>query len=315
MTLDTRPDDLVARIRRDLLDGYDEELEIEIEDRHIDVALLGLDDQGELTANGNGNSKAQSERLAYFKNLFRLQRELVKLQDWVHHSGQKVVILFEGRDAAGKGGAIKRITQRLNPRVCRVVALPAPNDRERTQWYFQRYVPHLPAAGEIVLFDRSWYNRAGVEQVMGFCKGEDVEEFYRSVPEFERMLVRSGITLIKYWFSISDEEQHLRFLGRIHDPLKQWKLSPMDLESRRRWEDYTRAKEMMLERTHITEAPWWVVAADDKKRARLNCIQHLLDQFPYHEIERAEITLPERERHDDYMRHPVPEAMFVPVKY
>ncbi len=299
------PQDLIARIRRDLLDGYDEELELEIEDRAVDEALLSLDDHG----------AEQSDRLSYFKHLFRLQRELVKLQDWVQHTGEKVVILFEGRDAAGKGGAIKRITQRLNPRVCRVVALPAPNDRERTQWYFQRYVPHLPAAGEIVLFDRSWYNRAGVERVMGFCTEDDVEEFFRSVPEFERMLVRSGIRLIKYWFSISDEEQHLRFLGRIHDPLKQWKLSPMDLESRRRWEDYTRAKELMLERTHIPEAPWWVVAADDKKRARLNCIQHLLDHFDYQEVQRQEVRLPERERHADYSRQPVPPEMFVPERF
>ncbi len=197
----------------------------------------------------------------YFRELFRLQGELVKLQSWVVATGHKVVILFEGRDAAGKGGVIKRITQRLNPRVCRVAALPAPNDRERTQWYFQRYVSHLPAAGEMVLFDRSWYNRAGVERVMGFCTDDQYEEFFRSVPEFERMLVRSGIQVIKYWFSISDEEQHLRFLSRIHDPLKQWKLSPMDLESRRRWEDYTRAKEIMLDRTHIPEAPWWIVQA------------------------------------------------------
>ena len=202
----------------------------------------------------------------------------------MQHSRQKVVILFEGRDAAGKGGVIKRITQRLNPRVARVAALPAPNDRERTQWYFQRYVAHLPAAGEIVLFDRSWYNRAGVERVMGFCTDDEYEEFFRTVPEFERMLVRSGIKLIKYWFSITDEEQHMRFLGRIHDPLKQWKLSPMDLESRRRWEEYTKAKETMLERTHIPEAPWWVVQAVDKKKARLNCISHLLGQMPYHEV-------------------------------
>ena len=197
---------------------------------------------------------------------------------------EKVVILFEGRDAAGKGGVIKRITQRLNPRVCRVVALPAPNDRERTQWYFQRYVSHLPAAGEIVLFDRSWYNRAGVERVMGFCTDEEYEEFFRSVPEFERMLVRSGIRLIKYWFSITDEEQHLRFLGRIHDPLKQWKLSPMDLESRRRWEDYTQAKEIMLRAHPHPRGAWWVVQAVDKKRARLNCIHHLLKQFPTKEV-------------------------------
>jgi polyphosphate kinase 2 len=196
-----------------------------------------------------------------------------------------------------------------------VAALPAPNDRERTQWYFQRYVPHLPAAGEMVLFDRSWYNRAGVERVMGFCTDEQYEEFFRTVPEFERMLVRSGIQLIKYWFSISDEEQHLRFLGRIHDPLKQWKLSPMDLESRRRWEDYTRAKEVMLERTHIAEAPWWVVQAVDKKKARLNCIHHLLGQIPYTEVEHAPIELPPRVRHDDYVRHPVPAEIMVPERY
>jgi polyphosphate kinase 2 len=237
------------------------------------------------------------------------------LQDWVVASKQKVVILFEGRDAAGKGGVIKRITQRLNPRVCRVAALPAPNDRERTQWYFQRYVSHLPAAGEIVLFDRSWYNRAGVEKVMGFCNDDEYEEFFRSVPEFEKMLARSGITLLKYWFSITDDEQHARFLGRIHDPLKQWKLSPMDLESRRRWEDYTRAKETMIERTHIPEAPWWVVQAVDKKRARLNCIDHMLSQFKYHEIEHSEIELPARVRNPDYFRHPVPDNMIVPEKY
>ena len=225
------------------------------------------------------------------------------------------MILFEGRDAAGKGGVIKRITQRLNPRVCRVAALPAPNDRERTQWYFQRYVTHLPAAGEIVLFDRSWYNRAGVERVMGFCTEDEYEEFFRTVPEFEKMLVRSGIILLKYWFSITDDEQHARFLGRIHDPLKQWKLSPMDLESRRRWEDYTRAKETMIERTHIPEAPWWVVQAVDKKRARLNCINHLLSQFHYHEIEHSEIALPARVRNPDYIRNPVPEQMMVPEKY
>jgi polyphosphate kinase 2 len=298
-------DHLLERIRSDLIDGYDEELEMEIEDRSVDQALASLD----------GSEPASSERIDYFRNLFQLQRELVKLQDWVVHTQQKVVILFEGRDAAGKGGAIKRITQRLNPRVCRVVALPAPNDRERTQWYFQRYVPHLPAAGEMVLFDRSWYNRAGVERVMGFCTEDDVEEFFRSVPEFERMLVRSGIRLIKYWFSITDDEQNARFLARIHDPLKQWKLSPMDLESRRRWEDYTRAKEAMLERTHIAEAPWWVVQAVDKKRARLNCIRHLLEQFEYHEVQRPEVHLPQRERHADYARQPVPANMFVPERY
>ena len=225
------------------------------------------------------------------------------------------MILFEGRDAAGKGGVIKRITQRLNPRVCRVAALPAPNDRERTQWYFQRYAAHLPAAGEIVLFDRSWYNRAGVERVMGFCSDDQYEEFFRSVPEFEKMMIRSGIKLIKYWFSITDDEQHLRFLGRIHDPLKQWKLSPMDLESRRLWEEYTKAKEIMLERTHSADSPWWVVQAVDKKAARLNCIHHLLKQFEYSEVEHPEVHLPERVRHEHYSRQAVPAEMMVPEVY
>jgi len=293
-------DELVKRIHRDLQDDFDEELELELEDREHGV--MSSDD-------------ASAERKRYFRELFRLQSELVKLQDWVQHTGHKVVILFEGRDAAGKGGVIKRITQRLNPRVCRVAALPAPNDRERTQWYFQRYVSHLPAAGEIVLFDRSWYNRAGVERVMGFCTDEQYEEFFRSAPEFERMLQRSGIQLIKYWFSISDDEQRVRFLGRIHDPLKQWKLSPMDLESRRRWEEYTRAKEVMLERTHTPESPWWVVKADDKKRARLNCISHLLGQMPYEDVPHADIELPARERREDYIRNPVPESIVVPEVY
>ncbi|MEO6279079.1 polyphosphate kinase 2 [Roseateles sp.] len=293
-------DELVKRIHRDLQDDFDEELELELEDREHGV--MPSDD-------------ASAERKRYFRELFRLQSELVKLQDWVQHTGHKVVILFEGRDAAGKGGVIKRITQRLNPRVCRVAALPAPNDRERTQWYFQRYVSHLPAAGEIVLFDRSWYNRAGVERVMGFCTDDQYEEFFRSAPEFERMLQRSGIQLIKYWFSISDDEQRIRFLGRIHDPLKQWKLSPMDLESRRRWEEYTRAKEVMLERTHTPESPWWVVPADDKKRARLNCIHHLLSQMPYQEVPHADIELPARERREDYLRNPVPDSLIVPEVY
>ncbi|HEU4459165.1 MAG TPA: polyphosphate kinase 2 [Methylibium sp.] len=303
-------DDLLDRIDLDLLDGYDEELEMEFEDRRLDAAADGDD-----AADATKRAARRHERQHYFRELFRLQHELVKLQDWVAATRQKIVIVFEGRDSAGKGGAIKRITQRLNPRVCRVVALPAPNDRERTQWYFQRYAAHLPAAGEIVLFDRSWYNRAGVERVMGFCSESEVEEFFRSVPEFERMLVRSGIKLVKYWFSITDEEQHLRFLGRIHDPLKQWKLSPMDLESRRRWEDYTKAKETMLERTHIPEAPWWVVQAVDKKKARLNCIAHLLAQLPYEEIARPEVVLPPRVRHADYARRPIPPAMFVPETY
>ncbi|MFN4121590.1 polyphosphate kinase 2 [Acidovorax sp.] len=298
--LDTQ--ELMQRIANDLIDSYDEELELEIEDRNVD-------DLGELQPTD------KLARQKYFKDLFHLQGELVKLQDWVQHTRQKVVILFEGRDAAGKGGVIKRITQRLNPRVARVAALPAPNDRERTQWYFQRYVAHLPAAGEMVLFDRSWYNRAGVERVMGFCTDEEYEEFFRTVPEFEKMLVRSGITLVKYWFSITDEEQHLRFLGRIHDPLKQWKLSPMDLESRVRWEAYTKAKETMLERTHIPEAPWWVVQAVDKKKARLNCIAHLLSQLPYQDVPHPAVVLPDRVRNPEYLRQPVPASMYVPEVY
>jgi polyphosphate kinase len=300
-------DELIRRAQADLIDSYDEELELELDDDRL------VDAVGDASPLPSDDEKIR--RRLYFRELFRLQGELVKLQDWVVTTRHKVVIIFEGRDAAGKGGVIKRITQRLNPRTCRVAALPAPNDRERTQWYFQRYVAHLPAAGEIVLFDRSWYNRAGVERVMGFCDDAQYEEFFRSVPEFEKMLVRSGIQLIKYWFSITDDEQHLRFLSRINDPLKQWKLSPMDLESRRRWEDYTRAKEIMLERTHIRESPWWVVQAIDKKKARLNCIEHLLDQMPYEETEHAPIVLPERQRHDDYVRHPVPQELFVPEVY
>ena len=291
----------MLRIREDMLDSLDEELEMEVDEHSLHE--------------GRDPAVVKSERLQYFKNLLHLQGELVKLQDWVVSSKSRIVIIFEGRDAAGKGGAIKRITQRLNPRICRVAALPAPNDRERTQWYFQRYVAHLPAAGEIVLFDRSWYNRAGVERVMGFCTDDEYEEFFRTVPEFEKMLVRSGIQLVKYWFSITDDEQHTRFLGRIHDPLKQWKLSPMDLESRRRWEAYTRAKETMIERTHIPEAPWWVVQAVDKKKARLNCIDHLLSLVPYEEVDQAEISLPARVRNPDYIRHPVPAEMYVPEKY
>jgi polyphosphate kinase 2 len=291
----------LRQLREDLLDSMDEEFELELDDRLLDGHSAGPGD-------------AQN-RMTYFRELLRLQSELVMLQDWVVKTGHRMVILFEGRDAAGKGGVIKRISQRLNPRVCRVAALPAPNNREKTQWYFQRYISHLPAAGEIVLFDRSWYNRAGVEKVMGFCNEEEYEEFFRSVPEFEKMLVRSGIQLVKYWFSITDEEQHTRFLGRIHDPLKQWKLSPMDLESRRRWEDYTRAKETMIERTHIPEAPWWVVQAVDKKKARLNCIDHLLSQVPYHEVEHPQVELPGRVRNPDYIRHPVPADMIVPEKY
>lgn len=294
------------RIKDEIADSFDEELEMEMDESRLESLLADLSDHPDREA---------IDRRIYFRELFRLQHELVVLQDWVQTQGLKVAVLFEGRDSAGKGGAIKRITQRLNPRVCRVVALPAPSERERTQWYFQRYVPHLPAAGEIVLFDRSWYNRAGVERVMGFCTEDECEEFFRSVPEFERMLVRSGIILVKYWFSITDEEQQFRFQMRIHDPLKQWKLSPMDVESRRRWEDYTRAKEDMLDRTHIAEAPWWLVEAVDKKKARLNCIAHLLEQIPYREVAKPPVVLPERVRHADYARHEIPPEMYVPELY
>ena len=255
------------------------------------------------------------EKRTYFRNLLRLQMELIKLQDWVENTGSKVLIICEGRDGAGKGGVIKRITQRLNPRVARVVALPKPTEREMTQWYFQRYVPHLPAGGEIVLFDRSYYNRAGVERVMGFASDDQVEQFFRDVPEFERMLVRSGIIVLKYWFSISDEEQQLRFMMRIHDPMRQWKLSPMDLESRVRWEDYTKAKEEMFSRTNIPEAPWYIVEGNDKKRERLNCIEHILSQIPYSEVDNQKIELPDRVFNPDYERRVLPDKLYVPKIY
>jgi polyphosphate kinase len=294
------------RINAEIQDNLDEDLELELEDS----------DLADLLADGHDlDKKGGFPRRLYFKELLRLQRELIKLQDWVVAKKLKVVVIFEGRDSAGKGGAIKRITQRLNPRVCRAVALPAPTERERSQWYFQRYVPHLPAGGEIVLFDRSWYNRAGVERVMGFCTDEEYEDFFESTPEFERLLVRSGIVLVKYWFSITDDEQNLRFLMRINDPLKQWKLSPMDLESRRRWELYTKAKETMLERTHIPEAPWWVIEAVDKKRARLNCIAHLLTRIPYEEVPHAKPVLPARVHNPEYHRTPTPPEMIVPDHY
>ncbi len=294
-----------SKFEAETIDSFDEELEMELDDGRLNKLL----------SQAMNGAEDDLDRRMYFRELFRLQTELVKLQDWVAQEKLKVVVIFEGRDAAGKGGAIKRITQRLNPRVCRVAALPAPNERERTQWYFQRYVSHLPAGGEIVLFDRSWYNRAGVERVMSFCSDAEVEEFFRSVPEFERMLVRSGTILIKYWFSITDEEQHLRFHVRNVDPIKQWKLSTMDLESRQRWEDYTKAKEEMLERTNNPEAPWWVVEAVDKKRARLNCIAHLLTQVPYQEIKRPAVELPQRERRPDYQRNEVPKEILVPQRY
>ncbi len=290
----------------ELADTLDEDYELEISEPALSLEIRRI---------YRRSHPPSIDRATYFRQLLTLQAELIKLQDWVSYTGEKIVVIFEGRDSAGKGGVIKRITQRLNPRVARVVALPAPNDREKTQWYFQRYTPHLPAGGEIVLFDRSWYNRSGVERVMGFASEDEVEQFFRDVPEFERMLVRSGIRLIKYWFSITDEEQQMRFLMRIHDPLKQWKLSPMDLQSRIRWEAYTKAKEDTFARTNIPEAPWYIVEATDKKRARLNCIDHLLAQIPYTEVPHEEVTLPERVFNPNYERKVLPPELYVPSKY
>jgi len=251
----------------------------------------------------------------YEQELATLQIELVKLQEWIKHSGSKVVIIFEGRDAAGKGGVIKRITQSLNPRICRVVALGTPTEREKTQWYFQRYVAHLPAAGEMVLFDRSWYNRAGVERVMGFCTEAEYREFMRACPEFERMLVRSGIILIKYWFSVSDAEQERRFQSRLDDPTRRWKLSPMDLQSRTKWVEYSRAKDEMFAFTDVKQVPWHVANADDKKRARLNCIRHLLSMIPYEDLTPEAIELPPRQEEKGYVRPPITDQSFVPEVY
>jgi polyphosphate kinase 2 len=255
------------------------------------------------------------KRSFYEAELVRLQEELVKLQYWIKENGLKVVVLFEGRDAAGKGGVIKRITERTNPRIVRVVALGTPSDREKTQWYFQRYVPHLPAEGEMVLFDRSWYNRAGVERVMGFCTEEEYREFLRSCPEFERMLVRSGVILLKYWFSVSDEEQERRFHKRMQDPRRRWKLSPMDLESRMKWLEYSKAKDIMFSHTDIKQAPWYVVDADDKRRARLNCISHVLSQIPFEDITPDPIGLPPRPPETGYVRPPMEDQTFVPDLY
>jgi len=263
----------------------------------------------------NREEPRQIKKKFYEKELARLQVELVKLQEWIKHQGLKVVVIFEGRDAAGKGGVIKRITQMLSPRVCRVVALGTPTEREKTQWYFQRYVPHLPAAGEMVLFDRSWYNRAGVERVMGFCTDHQYQEFLRTCPEYERMLIRSGIILIKYWFSVSDEEQERRFQSRIYDPVKRWKLSPMDLESRKRWLEYSKAKDDMFAYTDIKQAPWHVVEADNKKRARLNCISHLLNMIPYEDLTPEPIELPPREDRGGYVRPPKTDQTYVPEVY
>ncbi|MDY6846760.1 MAG: polyphosphate kinase 2 [Chloroflexota bacterium] len=260
-------------------------------------------------------SKKKLKKKFYEKELSRLQIELVKLQEWVKHKGLKVVVVFEGRDAAGKGGVIKRITQVLNPRSARVVALGVPTEREKTQWYFQRYVPHLPAAGEIVLFDRSWYNRAGVERVMGFCSDDEYWEFIRSCPEFERMLVRSGIILIKYWFSVSDAEQEKRFTARLKDRTKRWKLSPMDVEARSRWVEYSKAKDVMMQYTDISQAPWYVVNADDKKRARLNCISHLLSKIPYNDLTPKKVELPPRQENQGYVRPPYEKQNFIPEVY
>ena len=261
------------------------------------------------------NKRGKLKNDYYELELANLQLELAKLQAWIQREGLKVVVIFEGRDAAGKGGVIKRISERLNPRIVRTIALGTPTEKEKTQWYFQRYVPHLPAAGEMVLFDRSWYNRAGVEHVMGFCTEDEYQEFMRSCPEFERMLVRSGITLIKYWCSVSDDEQESRFQGRIKDPMKRWKLSDMDLESRRRWADYSKAKDVMFAHTDIKQAPWFVVDADDKKRARLNCISHLLASVPYEDVTRPALELPPRQDATAYVRPPISDQTFVPDSY
>lgn len=272
-------------------------------------------------AKSKGKLKLVPDKASKIKNkvyeaeLARLQEELIKLQEWVRQTGAKVVVIFEGRDAAGKGGVIKRITEYMNPRICRIVALGTPTEKEKTQWYFQRYVPHLPAAGEIVLFDRSWYNRAGVERVMGFCTDDEYREFLRSCPEFERMLIRSGITLIKYWFSVSDEEQERRFQSRINEPRKRWKLSPMDLESRDKWIEYSRAKDQMFAHTDTKQAPWYVVNSDIKKHARLNCIQHLLDSIPYEDLTPDPIKLSKRKSAGAYVRPPITDQSFVPELY
>jgi len=293
-------------LEAELADTLDEDFELELSEPALSLEIRKIYEK---------HHPPSLERKDYFRKLLALQAELIKVQDWLQYTGEKIVVIFEGRDSAGKGGVIKRITQRLNPRVARVVALPAPSEREKSQWYFQRYVPHLPAGGEMVLFDRSWYNRSGVEKVMGFATDDQVEQFFHDVPEFERMLVRSGIRVIKYWFSITDEEQQLRFLMRIHDPLKQWKLSPMDLQSRVRWEQYTKAKEATFARTNIPEAPWYIVEGNDKKRARLNCIDHLLSQIPYEPVPHEEVTLPERVYNKEYERAVLPPELYVPQKY
>ncbi len=278
------------------------------------ISVSDLVDKDEQAPAKSSKTKKLTNK-AYEKELGKLQIELVKLQEWIKAKGLKVAVIFEGRDAAGKGGTIKRITERLNPRVCRVVALPAPTERQKTQWYFQRYVEHLPAGGEMVLFDRSWYNRAGVERVMGFCTDEEYKEFLRSCPEFERMLTRSGLKLIKYWFSVSDQEQERRFRARVTDATKHWKLSPMDLESRNRWVEYSQAKDIMFAHTDIKQAPWYVVNADVKKRARLNCISHLLSLFDYEDLTPEPVKLPKRKSAAGYVRPPIGDQTFIPAKY
>ena len=284
-------------------DLIDEILELDFEDMVVSKKLR--------QAYQNKHSSDLSS-IDYYHHLLDLQSEMIKVQDWVKETGAKILIICEGRDSAGKGSVIKRISQRMDPRVARVVALPKPTDREMSQWYFQRYVPHLPAGGEIVFFDRSWYNRAGVERVMEFASHEEIEQFFQDVPEFEKMLVRSGIILLKYWFSISDEEQQMRFLMRIHDPMKQWKLSEMDLQARVRWEQYTKAKEEMFERTSSAEAPWYIVEGNDKRRERLNCMAHILSKIPFKEIKQEKVSLPNRVFNPDYERQTLPNELYVP---
>ena len=287
-------------------DLIDEILELDFEDMVVSKKLR--------QAYQNKHSSDLSSK-DYYHHLLDLQSEMIKVQDWVKETGAKILIICEGRDSAGKGSVIKRISQRMDPRVARVVALPKPTDREMSQWYFQRYVPHLPAGGEIVFFDRSWYNRAGVERVMEFASHEEIEQFFQDVPEFEKMLVRSGIILLKYWFSISDEEQQMRFLMRIHDPMKQWKLSEMDLQARVRWEQYTKAKEEMFERTSIAEAPWYIIEGNDKRRERLNCMAHILSKIPFKEIKQEKVSLPNRVFNPDYERQTLPNALYIPKMF
>ena len=287
-------------------DLIDEILELDFEDMVVSKKLR--------QAYQNKHSSDLSSK-DYYHHLLDLQSEMIKVQDWVKETGAKILIICEGRDSAGKGSVIKRISQRMDPRVARVVALPKPTDREMSQWYFQRYVPHLPAGGEIVFFDRSWYNRAGVERVMEFASQDEIEQFFQDVPEFEKMLVRSGIILLKYWFSISDEEQQMRFLMRIHDPMKQWKLSEMDLQARVRWEQYTKAKEEMFERTSSAEAPWYIVEGNDKRRERLNCMAHILSKIPFKEIKQEKVSLPNRVFNPDYERQTLPNELYVPKMF